>query len=345
MDPIPVPLQTLHAELADQAWRASLTESLPLPGSAYATESRGKRYWYWRGGSKVDGKRPSPVYVGPDTPETRKRIDDLKAGSASARERRSMVAALKAARLPGPDPVAGRVLRTFERAGVFRLRACLVGSHAMTCYPGVLGYRVPGAAVRTGDLDIAQFHSVSVAVEDAIPDDLLDVLKEADGGFEAVPWSMDGRRVQKYELKRAGRPVYAVDVLCPRRGAERPAVTHLPAIRSDAQVLKFLDFLVHGEIETVALHGEGIAVRVPAPERYAVHKMLVAGMRAPNPVSQAKGRKDLEQSVSLLRVLIEDRADALRDVVDEARGRGPAWRTRVDEVIATLPDDLREFLG
>lgn len=75
-------------------------------------------------------------------------------------------------------------------------------------------------------------------------------------------------------------------------------------MRSHAQLLRFLDFLVCREVEAVALHGPGIPVKVPAPERFALHKLIVSRMRITTAASQTKARKDIAQAEILLRALV-----------------------------------------
>src|SRR3546814_8924594 len=88
--------------------------------------------------------------------------------------------------MPAPDSLSGRVLEKLAVAGAFRLRAVLVGSMAFQTYAGLLGVRLPGAALTTSDVDTAQFHSVSVSVGDELP--LIEpLLKEIDGSFRPVP--------------------------------------------------------------------------------------------------------------------------------------------------------------
>ncbi|WP_456739322.1 GSU2403 family nucleotidyltransferase fold protein [Bradyrhizobium sp. USDA 4471] len=64
-----------------------------------------------------------------------------------------------------------------------------------------------------------------------------------------------------------------------RRSRRRPGSflrRRLPALNTDAQPLRFLDFLIRDPEPTVILHGPGIYLHVPAPARYAVHKLIVS---------------------------------------------------------------------
>src|SRR3546814_19597385 len=117
--------------------------------------------------------------------------------------------------MPAPDSLSGRVLEKLAVAGAFRLRAVLVGSMAFQTYAGLLGVRLPGAALTTSDVDIAQFHSVSVSVGDDLP--LIEpLLKEIDGSFRPVPHlsghagttafiNAHGFKVEGSESRRVGK--------------------------------------------------------------------------------------------------------------------------------------------
>ncbi len=50
----------------------------------------------------------------------------------------------------------------------------------------------------------------------------------------------------------------------------------MPALGGAAAIpLRFLDYLIHEPIRAVLLHGAGVPVLVPSPERYAIHKLIV----------------------------------------------------------------------
>ena len=111
-----------------------------------------------------------------------------------------------------------------------------------------------------------------------------------------------------------------------------------------AQPLRFLDYLLYGEVPTVVLHGPGIAVNVPAPERYAVHKLIVATRRAG--AGRLKAAKDAAQAASLIQALVTTRqADLLRDAWDDAWARGPHWRQALERGRARLVPAAAEALA
>ena len=69
----------------------------------------------------------------------------------------------------------------------------------------MLGFRISEALTRTGDLDIAQFHSVSNAVGDEIDGDFLTMLRRVDSRFEAIPSVSDTRRSWRYAIRAGTR--------------------------------------------------------------------------------------------------------------------------------------------
>jgi hypothetical protein len=204
---------------------------------------------------------------------------------------------------------------------------------AFQCYSGLLGVRLPSTAMRTADLDLAQFHGIAINVGDmATP--LLNVLKEVDPSFEPVP-SLKSPFLSSVLRNARG---YRVELLTPHQGAEERAgeLVPLPTMPGlAAQPLRFLDFLLYGEVQAAVLHGAGIRVNVPAPERYSLHKLIVATRRSAD--GRLKAAKDVEQASALIRALVDTRqGDLLRDAWEEANGRGPAWRNALDAGRARL---------
>jgi hypothetical protein len=333
MTSLPLPLQTVYAELLERCLAAQMRADFPEPGTFVKQTHNERIYWYFQ---SQQGGRQRQKYVGPDSEELRARIDRHRKERSSERERRQMVAALRRARFPAPDPMSGRVLEALARAGVFRLRTVVVGTVAYQTYPAILGVRLAESSTRTDDLDLAQFHSVSVAVGDAADMSLGEILRTVDPGFKAVPYATDARHSMRYALETG----YNVEVLMPNRGPDRDEPSPLPALKAEAQPLRFLDFLIREEIPAVAMHGAGIAINVPAPERYAIHKLLVGRRRRRE--SAIKIRKDFEQAAHLLDILSDSRRFELREMWNEAYGRGPTWRKLLGEGLALIPPRTRD---
>lgn len=331
---LPLALQTAYAELLDRSASAAFNEAFADEGDFTPKAIRGRRYWYFQHRAS-DGRRQR--YVGPETPELLEQIAKHRQSRNDRRERRSLVSMLvRSAGLPSPLPKIGQIVAALGRAGVFRVRGVLVGTVAYQTYAGLLGARLPVAALQTGDVDVAQFSIVSIAVKDKAPP-MLDVLREVDPSFQPVPNLHDHHRVTSYQAAKGLR----VDFLTPNTGLDTDAPKALPALGTDAQPLRFLDFLIHDPLSAVMLHDTGIFVTVPAPERYALHKLIVSQRRHD---ASAKRQKDIQQAEALLDVLAQRRPNELRLAWTDAWKRGGKWRQLLGEGLAFVDSAVRDRL-
>lgn len=329
---IPLAMHTAYADLTDRCAMAAFESAFGGEGNFVAKTVRGRKYWYFQE-KTPEGRQQK--YVGPETEELLEQIARHRSALDDIRDRQSLVSMLvRSAYLPRPQKKMGEVLQALTEAGVFRLRAVLVGTIAYQTYGALLGVRLPAASLQTGDVDIAQHRTISVAANDKTPPPL-SILKKIDASFRAVPHLRDSTRSTSY-LARGG---LRVDFLTPNRGAESDGPELLPALATDAHPLRFLDYLIHEPIHAVLLHGAGIYVTVPAPERYALHKLIVAQRpERPSP----KKAKDLVQAESLLAVLVEDRPHELLAAWEEAVKRGKTWRQLMMEGLGMILPEVRD---
>ena len=326
-------IQTQYAELLERVEAAAFEQAFPEPGNFLVKHVDARRYWYFQA-PRVAGQPRPQRYVGPETAELLVRIEAHRRQLQDRKERRALVAALvRSGRMPQPLPRMGKVVEALARAGLFRLRAVLVGTMAYQCYPAMMGLRLKQAQLTTSDVDIAQFLSISVAVGDRIEDPLA-VLRAVDPSFGPAP-SLDDRE-PPHSYLAAG--ALKVEFLTPNRGADTDLSTYLPALQTQAQPLRFLDFLIYDATPAVLLHGDGVLVTVPRPERFAVHKLILAPRRR---VAEAKSAKDLRQASELLAWLAEFRPHDLHEAWQEAGQRGPAWRELLATGFAQLPAALQ----
>ena len=323
------PFRVLYSELVQRCLDAAFSADFAIEGRFITAESRGRRYWYFDTATETGGKKRR--YVGPvDDPDLTGRVEAFKDLKADARGRRKLVSTLvREAGLPRPDPVAGDIMRALADAGLFRLRCVLVGTLAFGAYPAVLGARLGGSLMGTGDADVAQFHSISAAVGDALPP-VLEVLRSVDATFRELPHISDGRASTRFRSASG----FLLEFLTPDTGSAdyegRPAVMPAPG-GAAAEPPRFLDYLIHQPIRAVLLHGSGVPILVPAPERYAVHKLIVATRRRDSGDGGAKAAKDRQQAMTLLSAMVELRRE--EDVADawmEAWDRGLSWRKAIE---------------
>ncbi len=333
MPPPPLLMQTTYAELLDRCRATAFHEAFPEDGTFIAKTINERRYWYFQQSSDAGRKQK---YVGPETPELLEQISHYKQIRDDERERRALVSALvRTYGLQRPIKEIGDIVAALAQAGVFRLRGVLVGTVAYQTYAPMLGASLPHSILETGDVDIAQFQNVSVAVgEQTLP--VLDILKKVDPTFRAVP-RIRGRNVTSYIAKGGLR----VDFLTPNKGRDTDVPKRLPAFQTDAEPLRFLDFLIHDPEPAVVLHGPGIYVFVPSPQRYAIHKLIISRRRQEG---TAKRDKDIQQSAALLGLLIDKRPYELKSSWNEALNRGRAWRESLAEGLSQVPSKTRDKL-
>lgn len=335
VDRLPLSAHTSYAELMERLRLARMGE-FPAAGKFISKTVKGRLYWYVQmptGGA--NGRKQ--IYVGADSDDLRKRMAAHDSIRGDADERRRLVMAILVSGAIRPDRVTGDLIVALADAGIFRLRAVLVGTVAYQTYGGLLGVRMPSNAVGTQDLDIAQDFGIATNLDDAVEMPFLDILRTVDADFQSVSYAFDATKAASYALGER----YRVDVLTTNRGAPRDEPSRLPTLQSDATPLQYMDFLLRETVETTVLHGAGALVNVPAPARYAVHKLIVSRDRKVNP---EKGRKDRLQAAHLIAALALEDPFALRDAYAEARDRGPEWRRLLDEAVTLLPEAHQAIL-
>ncbi|WP_207102307.1 GSU2403 family nucleotidyltransferase fold protein [Paracoccus shandongensis] len=301
-----------------------------LLGSVEERRRGGRTYLYdrFRLGTAMKSR-----YLGEGTPELRARLaraQDLRADAEARRKTMSRLArTLRAEGFIATDRDTGSMLAAFARAGVFRLGGTLVGTAAYALYQGELGIRFDSDELaQTGDIDFASFERLSVALGDQVEENPGDILRALT--FDPVP-GLGDRQVWKW---RQNRGQAMVEFLTPAFGDER--VKPLPALGVSAQALNYLNYLIAEPIHAVALYRAGVLVQIPRPERFAIHKLIVADRRRGGP-EQLKSRKDRGQAAFLIEALAQDRPDDLAEAYEDALSRGPRWRERIEASLKRMP--------
>lgn len=327
MKTFPLPIQAAYQNLLEAHRMRAVSE---IPGAPFLKKLPQGNYWYAR--QRV-GNRPIDRYIGPDSEELRGRIEQAKADHEEQKsfERRcsSLVAQLRSAGLPALDRSTGKVLNAMARVGVFRLGGTLVGTHAFRLYGAELGVRFPEAMAMTEDVDVASFENLKLVIDDKVDPSLAETFKALD--LEPVPGLDPKHRSTRWSMRGGGT---MVDFLSPRMRGEKEIV-RLEPLGVYAQALPFLNFLIAEPIPAVGLYRSGVLVQVPRPERYAVHKLIVAQRRVR--FAEAKALKDLAQTQALIEVLVEDRPYALEEAYNVAIERGPKWREAIRRSLKQRP--------
>lgn len=335
----PAQLQALYSELLDRLQQAEIQNLADKEGSFATKKVKGRTFWYfrrWQDGKVVEN------YVGPDSLELRERIEaqqqDVLDAKAAAKARRELVRALRHGGYPAPDARTGRLLDGLARAGLFRLRGVLVGTHAFRCYAAMLGARLPQQVAFTSDVDIAQFETVSIAVNDRIDPAFEEALNRVE---RYTPLPSLRSRSATTRWRTADRSI-EVELLTPMVGRTSERLRQLPALRAHAQPLRYLDYLIYRTEPAALLQGSGVLVNLPPPERYACHKLLVSSLRTG--AARSKIGKDVAQAAALIEILLADRPDDLHEAWSDLVARGPKWKTAAAAGFKRLPEELQNRL-
>jgi hypothetical protein len=318
--------QTAHAEVQDQLRSAGIAALRALPGSFQRQLRRGKPYVYYSF-RDVDGTNRL-AYVGPDDERVRDviaRHDAAKQAPASERLRSQAQAAI-ALGCAATLPKHFRVINRLDQYGFFRAGGILIGTHAFIAMGNMLGVRWR-VGDRTQDVDFAHAgHNVSVALGANVRMSVHDALTSLKMGLLPIT-EFSGKTGAQY--RNPMDPELRLDFVTPEVRGGGPVV--LPELGLALECLKFMEFSLEQTTQTVVLSREGAClVNIPAPQRYAVHKLIVFGER---PVEQrVKSAKDIEQAAALMQYfLASSQAELVAQAWNDAIARGRGWQRRAEQ--------------
>lgn len=323
MRPIPLNFLTLYADLLQNVAVPSAR-----PGSVSIRKIKGADYLYVT--EKDGGVRKQYSLGRADDPEAREKAAARRHAAERAKSSRKTVTVLKQSGMPAPALPLGRVLEAVANAGLFRQGVILVGTAAYQVYACVVGFYLSASALMTNDADLLV---ASLLAKDE-PQDIDAILKRADPSFR--PLMAVGDPAPKV-FQAANN--FQVDILT-KYGRGRKTPVPVPALGCAAEALSFMEYLAEESMETVALYGAGVLVRVPPPMRFAIHKLLVAPERSAS--FAAKKAKDLAQAAELLDIFLETDEAGLQDALDDARDRGPKWKKNITASLRELGRDVRQ---
>ena len=271
----------------------------------------GTKFWVHRYSDAL-GRRQETYLGTSDDPALTSRLGELRKRIEEANATIARVRVLARAGFATVDRKTYSTVASLHNHDLFRAGAFLVGSHAFGALVNGLGIKaVPYA---TEDIDIAR--SERLALPELSP--FIDLLRETGIQFFEVPAL--NRREHPTSFKEGGAPRWKVDLLVPSPGDDYPSIS-VPELKAYAKGLPFLRYLL-GESQQVPLlspHGV-VLVRVPVPERYAIHKLIVSQLRSRG----SKPAKDLSQAAVLIDAVVERFPGAIEEalaVVPKSAGK------------------------
>lgn len=325
----PLSTQTAYAQLLDAALSAEGVRSVAdLTGSFNAKQVKGRKYWYFQY-TEPSGKLRQ-IYVGPDHEPVRRLMQRKSGASASA----ALGPLCRSALALGGQAVAPRHFRVIRRLadyGFFHAGGLLVGTHAFLSYANMLGVRW-GSQDRTQDIDFAHAgKAVALALPNTMEVRTDEAIASLDMGFLPVS-GLAGKAGGSYLIP--AEPDFRLDFLTPlHRGGDAPYVH--PQLHVSLQPLPFMEFSLEDPGQAVVFCAEGaVLVNVPAPERFALHKMLVFGERSGS--FRVKSNKDLAQAAHLLAYLGDHRREPLEEALVDLLKRGRGWVNRLRQAARAL---------
>jgi len=304
-------LQSLYADIEGYA----LTVSEPFvgtPGGVVQRTNAGGFSFYAHQYYDGEGKKAERYLGGP--------VGDPSADAAAEAlgnriaETNDIVPSLRLLGREGFNLVDARsyaTIASLTRYGVFEAGASLIGSNAFGVILNRLG--VKSTAFSTEDIDIARNDSLAFRTPPSAG--FLTMLKDSGIPFVEVP-GLDPKSPAT-SFKQRGKGRFHVDLLVPSRNEDFPVVA-VPELAAHATGLPYLDYLLEESQMAMLVARQGCCpVRVPVPERFAIHKLVISRLRVGR---DAKAAKDVRQAAILAAVLGEQQPGAL----EAARNSVPA---------------------
>ena len=319
---------TIYANALDLAL-AQLRVPVGTIGS-FAEETRsGHSYWYRRY-FDANGIQKR-VYIGAaDSAVDRAPIETEQNIFDDWKQLAKMSKDLRALGFAYADTNSAATLAALHNAGIFAGGGQLVGSHAYGALLNGLGCR-ESANYLTEDIDVARGKTIKLAGE--AMGRWKRILADTGLRFNAVP---DINRKNPTTTYKVVGQRLRVDLLTPSKQAG-DEILPIPELDTHAAALPYLEYLVAGEsvMSVVLAKDKILPVRVPTPERFCVHKLLLSTLRSAG--FATKAAKDRKQAGSLVCALVDaDRSleliAAIKDLPKAIRKKtGDAARRLVEQ--------------
>lgn len=334
--------KTLFAEFYEAARSRAAIDAKLADAKTYVRKTvKGKVYWYEQ---RYEGGQARQTYFGPSNDKNDKVVElqrqAMRADKATLKKLQGIearqAAMLRKSGLPVLDRRMALLLGRFSEVGLIHRRGVLVGTLAYSAYSGMLGYVFERTTLMTQDIDIARDDRIEIVSEIV---DLKTLFAERGMDCREVPPLSKKSLPSSYITSDGIR----IDFLVPLRGKRREVV-HMPHVAgAGATALRFLDFLIEDPVDAVLVAPTGgVMVTVPRPERFAIHKLIVAAYRSVT--ETGKREKDLDQASQLISILAEERGRELKAALRTAVKAGRKWERAVRASLDLLPEAVRGFM-
>lgn len=327
---LPLAAQTAYAELAERTRAFEVDSALAgLSGNFHTLKRKGRAYWYFSY-REAGLARSRVLYIGPDNEQVRALVARFRSRRAPKALAPQALAAISLG-CAAAAPKHFRIIKRLAEYGLFRAGAVLAGTHAFLAYGNLLGVRWSEAAA-TLDVDLAHAgRNVSVALPARLEVNVHGALESLEMGLLPIT-ELSGSIGSQY--RNPADEELRVDFLTSRTRGGKPVT--VPELNVALEPLKFMEFSLEGTTQGCLLGRTGACtVNLPAPERYAVHKILVYAER---PVRQrTKATKDLLQAAALASwFAASGQSGVFNAAWRDLLSRGKGWRERAHKGHAAL---------
>lgn len=207
------------------------------------------------------------------------------------------------------------VLRRLDQRGLLN-NLILIGCWCLLLYKDYFKRSSYRAAIRTRDLDFL----IPLPQRFAAKVDLHDLLRDL--GF-VIDFKGQGGWITFQH------PDLVIEFRVPERGRGTHEPVPVPDLGINAQSLRFLDFLA---TDTIRVRFHDLAVRVPHPANFALHKLIIASRRLSD-----KGERDRSQAVYVFQALIQSGEKA---TIRARFSKAPAkWQTCIRKNLTEMKED------
>ena len=300
----------------------------------------GKRYWYLYISL---GNRRTEHYLGEESTKLLDTIEDEKTLWESSEDDRTvrarLVAMLLAGGATGIPTNEGKVLALLERSGVFLAGGVVVGTLAFRAYANMLGV-VWHSELQTRDIDLASDHRFPIVIpRKRKPVQLAEILLSSGMGFLEVPAL--NRKSPSTKFRIRGEDL-SVELLTPMRGRDTSRPIEIAWLGAFAEPVRFIDYLLDDIQAAVLLYKHGILINVPAPGRFAFHKLVVSQRRRRS--DHEKIKRDLAQAEQLFSVLVDGRPGDLILAYEATGKMGQKFQEQLSSGLKLIAPEIHELV-
>jgi hypothetical protein len=320
--------QNAYADLFDAALAAHVAAGVEgLNGSFARKKVHGREYWYFQ--FRDIGGAVKQIYLGPASDQLAALIEDHRNHQPKPLQR--LAGAAIALGCEPMLPKHFRVIRRLGEYGFFRRGGILIGTHAFMAMANMLGI-TPVERMQTQDVDFAHAgKNISVALPANIVVETTNAIESLQMGLLPIS-SLDGKPGGTY-LNPAD-PAFRLDFLTSKH-SDSDAPVYIKGLSIALQPLRFMEFSMVDTVQAAVISSEGTAIaNIPRPDRFAIHKLIVAAER--DTAAAVKANKDIRQANVLIQYYLDHRPDEIADTCRNAFDRGPGWSKRLTDGLARL---------